>query len=89
MSQIEQRDKDIESVLKYVYDKRCGYMTDLNKLNKPKIVNDLMSVGMLSIGNTLSGETYAITRLGVRYYETIKLPQRPFLHRLFQKVLSK
>ena len=89
MTPIEQRDQDIESVLKYVYDRRCGYMNDLNKLNKPQIVEDLLRVGMLSSGNVLGGETFAITRLGMRYYETMKSPQRPFLHRLFQKVLSK
>ena len=89
MTNIEQHDKDIESVLKYIYDKRHGYMNDLNKLNRPDIIQDLLHVGMLSTGYAAGGKTFAITQLGAQYYETIKLYRRPFLRRLFRKVLSK
>ena len=71
MTSIEQHDKDVETVLKYLYQHRRGYMADLEKLNKPDIIKELSILGMLNTGYTPKKKTYSITLNGIIYYKTV------------------
>lgn len=84
-----QHDKDIEFVLWYAYKNRYGFFDDLDKLNKPDIVAELCVVGFIKTGFARNGKTYAITPLGMRYYNVIKSPRKTLFYRLFHKCLER
>ena len=80
---MEQLDQEIISVLEYLTTHKYGYMRDLEKLGKADIVAGLKVLGMVKTGFTHDGETYAITSLGMRYYNLIKPGQKSIFARIF------
>ena len=67
----ELHDTDMLFLLKYVYGRQWGYMRELEKLNKPDVLQSMLTTGLLKSGYTRTAKTYAITDLGIRYCRVV------------------
>ena len=66
-----QHEQDVIAVLEHVKKYPYGYMGALNQLNKPNIVNELKTLGILKNGRAQCGQTYALTPFGRSYIATV------------------
>lgn len=66
-----QHEQDVVTVLEHIKKYPCGYMGSLKQLNKPNVVNELKTLGILKSGYTHNCRTYAVTTFGRSYIATI------------------
>ena len=83
---IEQLDNEIISVLEYLTTHKYGYMRDLEKLGKNDIIDGLKVLGMVKTGYTRDGETYAITRQGIAYYNIVRPDKKSLFAKIFHRI---
>lgn len=82
---IDDHDKNVIFAFEHIKKHPYGYMGDLEKLGKNDIIDGLKVLGMVKTGYTRDGETYAITRQGIAYYNIV----RPDKKSLFTKIFSR
>lgn len=66
-----QREQDIATVLEHIKKYPCGYMGALKQLNKPNVVEELKTIGILKNGRAKAGQTYALTTFGRAYVANV------------------
>ena len=66
-----QHEQDVIAVLEHIKKYPCGYMGALKQLNKPNVVNELKTLGILKSGHTHNAPTYAVTTFGRSYIATL------------------
>lgn len=65
-------DKKVLSTLKYLYEHKKGYISDLKTNIDMEIFEQFEIVGLVHRGYTLKDRTWSITELGKQYYNELK-----------------
>ena len=66
-----QHELDIVTVLEHIKKYPYGYMGALKQLNKPKVVEELKTIGVLKNGHVKGNATYALTAFGRSYVANV------------------